>query len=258
MKVTFLTECNAEIGFGHITRIFSIAYEYKIQGNSVELIVDGDEKLVKSFNQSFKIVFMDWIKSDIELLKIKIKKSDFIVIDSYSMSYSLFRRITLNKKFLFIDDVHRWKHDRGIIVDWTVGVESKYMISNKSADYLVGSIYTPLETNFWKNSKKLFEYLKKIMITFGGGDIRNMSPKIISLIQEKYPNYELNVVIGKSYKNVSEIESITSNYHSLHYYPDANKIKNIMLDSDVAIASGGQTLYELAMAWIAYYCYCTS
>ena len=46
----------------------------KIQGNSVELIVDGDEKLVKSFNQSFKIVFMDWIKSDIELLKIKIKK----------------------------------------------------------------------------------------------------------------------------------------------------------------------------------------
>ena len=47
MKVTFLTECNAEIGFGHITRIFSIAYEYKIQGNSVELIVDGDEKLVK-------------------------------------------------------------------------------------------------------------------------------------------------------------------------------------------------------------------
>ena len=67
---------------------------------------------------------MDWIKSDIELLKIKIKKSDFIVIDSYSMSYSLFRRITLNKKFLFIDDVHRWKHDRGIIVDWTVGVES--------------------------------------------------------------------------------------------------------------------------------------
>ena len=84
------------------------------------------------------------------------------------------------------------------------------------------------------------------MITFGGGDIRNMSPKIISLIQEKYPNCELNVVIGKSYKNVSEIESITSNYHSLHYYPDANKIKNIMLDSDVAIASGGQTLYELA------------
>ena len=85
------------------------------------------------------------------------------------------------------------------------------------------------------------------MITFGGGDIRNMTPKIISFIQEKYPNYVFNIVIGKSYKNIFEIESIASDYHSIYYYPNATKIKNIMLDSDIAIASGGVTLYELAM-----------
>jgi UDP-2,4-diacetamido-2,4,6-trideoxy-beta-L-altropyranose hydrolase len=32
----------------------------------------------------------------------------------------------------------------------------------------------------------------------------------------------------------------------LEYYPDAAGMKNVMLESDIAISAGGQTLYELA------------
>ena len=84
------------------------------------------------------------------------------------------------------------------------------------------------------------------MITFGGGDIRNMTPKIMLYIKEYYPNINLNVIIGKSYTNIKEIERVASPNTNLIYFPDATKIKNIMVKSDIAVASGGITLYELA------------
>ena len=55
MYIIFLTECNDKVGFGHIIRVFSIAYEYKKQGHKIEIIVDGDDKLIKNFNECFNI-----------------------------------------------------------------------------------------------------------------------------------------------------------------------------------------------------------
>jgi len=73
-------------------------------------------------------------------------------------------------------------------------------------------------------------------------------PKIwlLKLLNKEYPVLKKNIIIGKAFHNVREIEKEIDNNTNLIYGPDAGEIKEIMLESDIAISAGGQTLYELA------------
>jgi spore coat polysaccharide biosynthesis predicted glycosyltransferase SpsG len=93
---------------------------------------------------------------------------------------------------------------------------------------------------------KLVDILETAMITFGGADVCNLTPKVLKLLVDAYPQLNKKVVIKKGFQNTSEIEAIKNHNTELIYYPDAAEMKKVMLESDVAISSGGQTLYELA------------
>jgi spore coat polysaccharide biosynthesis predicted glycosyltransferase SpsG len=54
------------------------------------------------------------------------------------------------------------------------------------------------------------------------------------------------VIIAKSFQNTAEIERLKDGNTELIYYPNAAEMKKVMLESDIAISAGGQTLYELA------------
>ena len=113
--------------------------------------------------------------------------------------------------------------------------------------YLLGVGYAPLRREFWDvPEKSIRDNLEIVMITFGGADIRNLTPKVLKLLVDTYPKLFKKVIIGKGFCNTAEIEELKDKNTELIYYPNAAEMKKIMLESDVAISAGGQTLYELA------------
>lgn len=89
----------------------------------------------------------------------------------------------------------------------------------------------------------------KILIYFnyyGGNDLRNLTPKILELLNKNFPNVNKKVIISNSFNNVSEIEALKNEHVDLIYSPNSKKMLNSMLDVDLAISASGQTLYELA------------
>ena len=96
--------------------------------------------------------------------------------------------------------------------------------------------------------KKLRKKIESIMITLGGDDARNTTPKILELLTNNYPKLNKRVVVAKAFNNanIKEIEKLKDNRTELIYNPNAEKMKRIMLESDIAISAGGQTIYELA------------
>jgi spore coat polysaccharide biosynthesis predicted glycosyltransferase SpsG len=113
--------------------------------------------------------------------------------------------------------------------------------------YLLGTKYIPLRKEFWDvPEKEIKKELKSIMITFGGDDMRNMTPSVLKFFVEMYPDLEKKVVIGKGFQNINEILQVVDRNTEVFYFPDAQKMKEIMLTSDLAVSAGGQTLYELA------------
>jgi UDP-2,4-diacetamido-2,4,6-trideoxy-beta-L-altropyranose hydrolase len=107
--------------------------------------------------------------------------------------------------------------------------------------------YAPLRKEFRDApAKEIFNNLETVMVTFGGADICDLTPKVLKLLVDAYPQLKKKVVAGRSFENTAEIETVKDSNTELVYYPDAAEMKKVMLESDIAISAGGQTLYELA------------
>ena len=71
-------------------------------------------------------------------------------------------------------------------------------------------------------------------------------PKIVKFLKVNYPVLRKDIIIGNAFGNIDAIKREVDKNTNLIYFPDTKKTKDIMLRSDIAISSGGQTLYELA------------
>jgi len=246
MKVFIITEGSKNIGFGHVTRCISLYQAFEEREVMSEFIVNGDdsiENLLK--NKNYQI--FNWIEEGSKIFEL-IKEADICIIDSYLADISFYENLSnLVKVPVYIDDTKRLDYPRGIVINGNIYAKELDYPEKDGITYLLGSKYIPLRKEFWEvPEKEIKEKVESIMITFGGDDMRNMTSKILKFLRKNYPSLKKNVIIGKAFQNTDEIEREVDENTNLIYFPDAEKMKEIMLASDIAISTGGQTLYELA------------
>lgn len=246
MKTFILTEGGKNIGFGHITRSISLYQAFEDKGITPEFIVNEDESILDSLSDKRYRVF-NWVKEKDYLFNY-IKNADIVIIDSYLAKRDIYNRISkLVKVPVYIDDGKRLNYPKGIVINSAICAEELDYPKNNGITYLLGAKYTPLRKEFWKvPEKEIKKEIKSVMVTFGGDDMHNITPRVLKLLIEEFPGLEKNVVIGRSFKNIKEIENLKDNKTKLFYCPNAETMKYIMLESDIAISAAGQTLYELA------------
>ena len=246
MKVCILTEGGKNAGLGHITRCISIYQAFEEVGIRVELIVNGDETVQDRLKGRNCSVF-DWL-DERERLFAAIRDADVVFIDSYLADYDLYEKISdIAKTAVYFDDYLRIKYPKGFVVNGAVFAEQMSYPNRKGVTYLLGVRYAPLRREFWDVPEKCIrDNLEVVMITFGGADIRNLTPEVLKILADTYPQLFKKVIIGSSFRNVAEIERLKDKNTELIYCPDGDEMRKSMLESDVAISAGGQTLYELA------------
>jgi len=246
MKVLIITEGGKNIGFGHLTRCISLYRAFEERGILPEFIVNGDES-VEDLLKDRNCQIFNWIEERSKIFEL-IKGTDAAIVDSYLTDISFYKNLSIIVKIpVYIDDNKRLDYPRGIIVNGSIYAEELDYPNRDGIAYRLGTKYIPLRKEFWEvREKKIKEKVESVMITFGGNDMRNITPKILRLLRENYPNLKKSVIIGKAFQNINEIEREIDKNVNLIYYPDAEKMKEIMLESDIAISASGQTLYELA------------
>lgn len=242
MKVVILTEGGNDKGFGHVARCSSIYQAFVHFNVSVDFIIDGDDS-IKSIINEIDYISHDWL-NDLSI----INEADIVVIDSYLANVEIYNEISKNVSLIVsIDDNNRINYPKGIIVNGTLDVSNMEYIKRDGIKYLVGKDFIPLRNDFWEIPKlKINDDIKNILITMGGNDLRNLIPKILKSLNNNFSEVHIKIIIAKSFNNISEIESLKNNHVELIYSPDSEKMLNLMLNTDLAISSSGQTLYELA------------
>jgi UDP-2,4-diacetamido-2,4,6-trideoxy-beta-L-altropyranose hydrolase len=246
MNVFIITEGGSLIGSGHITRCISIYDAFRERHISPTFVINGDEAGLR-FLRGYKKVVFNWLEEKERLLNL-INNADIAVVDSYLADASFYNHISdIVRVPVYIDDTMRIDYPRGIVVNGTIYAEKFNYPKKKNVTYLLGSKYIPLRKEFRDMpEKENKEKIKTVMITFGGEDIRNLTPDVLKIISDNFPEYSKLVIIGSCFKNIELIKSVKDKNTSLIYSPYANKMKETMLRSDIAISAGGQTLYELA------------
>jgi UDP-2,4-diacetamido-2,4,6-trideoxy-beta-L-altropyranose hydrolase len=247
-RLSVLTEGGKVFGFGHITRCLSIVKYFDKYGVSIEFIVDGDDSILLML-KDYSFVLIDWL-NDKSVLQ-KIKKSTFILIDSLRVTDGHIQEIQkLGANVIYIDDDKRHNFlDKGFVLDWTILSDNKnyFLPKKKGVTYLLGSKYTPLRVEF-KNIEKVStsKQIQNILVSFGGSDVRNLTPTVLATLNKNFPYLKKYIVIGTGFINNDSIKLHQDKNTTLVYNADAKKMASLMQESDIAISSGGQTLYELA------------
>ncbi len=246
MKIFFLTEGGANIGLGHITRCLSLYQAFEEKEIKPQFIINGDAA-VKEIVENMDSVLFNWLEDVGRLYEI-IKGADITFIDSYLAHFEVYKKISeMSKIGVYMDDNNRFDYPKGFVLNTTLYANRDIYSQKSDVTYLLGSGYTPLRKDFWEvPEKEIGERVKDIMLTFGGDDSKRVTPRVLKFLVENYPHLSKKVVIGRGFKNADEIEVAKDRKTKVVYYPDAEKMKDLLISSDIAISAGGQTLYEIA------------
>ncbi|MFA7289248.1 MAG: bifunctional UDP-2,4-diacetamido-2,4,6-trideoxy-beta-L-altropyranose hydrolase/GNAT family N-acetyltransferase [Melioribacteraceae bacterium] len=252
IKVAIITEGFKKTGYGHITRCLSLYQGFDKSIFAPLLVVNGDKGAEELLNKSNYRIF-DWLKHSEPVIDL-LNAYDIAIIDSYLAKENFYKALLKNITIpVYIDDNKRIVYPAGIIVNGTIGSEHfNYPRKGKNSEkgrkeYLLGSKYIPLRKEFWATTeRKIRKEIKTILITFGGQDVRNLSPKILKMLKKEYPDTKKIVVVGSGTANLKTLDKLKDSKTEIHSVVSAAKMRSLMKKSDLAISAAGQTLYELA------------
>ena len=246
--LTIVTEGGMTFGFGHITRCLSISHQFKKYGYKIDFIINGDNSLNNLLQDEDFIIF-DWEKNLDKLLSLL--DSSIILIDSIEIPDEQIKAIeNKNIPIIFIDDEKRRNIlNSGFVIDWTVLSDKQNYFNPKknNVTYFLGSKFTPLRDDF-SNAflNPIKNNIQNILISFGGSDVRNLTPKVLRLLNNNYPDLTKNIIIGNGFSNIEEVENLKTKNVNFIFNATSQDMIRFMQTCDLAISAGGQTLYELA------------
>ena len=251
MKTLIFTEGGSKNGYGHIARCSSLYLELEKRGIDVEFIIHGDEQIKEVLgNKNYRLE--NWLEMD--YLLNKDIQNTCCIVDSYKAESKLYYYISNHSlKLLSIDDYNRINYPKGIVVNPSIYTDELDYAINNNVTYLLGKDYIILREAFNQNhSKEVNSEIKEILIILGGSDIRNLTPKILDILKSDCPHIRKNVVLGKGYANVEDINKLADTNTRLYFNLNDEAMRNLMINSDIAITAAGQSIYELIRAGIPF------
>lgn len=246
MKVSIITEGFYDTGYGHITRCLSL-YQAFIERNIIPtLYINGDDEC-KSFIPETKYEIFDWLNNQDGLLD-KVKGSEIIIIDSYLASLDLYEKVAACTTFpIYIDDYMRLDYPEGTVLNGSINAEHLKYPSLAGRNYLLGPKYIPLRKDFWQSREKQIKSdIQSVLITFGGQDLSNLTPRILRFLVRNQPELNKKIIVGGGFKNLDLIYEAKDMNTEIYNSPSSAEMMRVMFESDIAISAAGQTIYELA------------
>lgn len=259
LKVAFRTHGGSKIGMGHLMRCLALANAFP-DDILISFITESDEMGLRVIKESGYKVFSfstNSVQEELNFLKEIIKNNiDILITDSYKIDQEYLKELkNVVKRLVSIHDFTPFPFPSDLVINGNVyAPDLEYESYSGDTKFLLGTRYLLMRDEFIGLSGRIVnKEVKNILITVGGGDHLNLTPRIITSLDRlkesslNVGNLHIDIVIGPAFNNTSSIiKSLrkTNIEMSLHF--NVNKISNLMLKSDLAVSAGGSTLYELA------------
>ncbi len=193
-----------------------------------------------------------------------------LLVDKYNLTSEYFDSLKdFVSKVAFIDDLNSMDCSADVIINGNINATSLgYRKLFQDQRLFLGTAFTLLRNEFRMVSKREVRKLAngedmtteikhqsneksypvpEIMITTGGADPYNCTGKFLEILlgHQRTAGMIYNVVITSGFIHRDKIQVIAEKNSNVNLYVNINCISEIMLRSDLAISSGGSTLYEL-------------
>lgn len=182
----------------------------------------------------------------------------WLALDGYHFSESYRAKVRNGgARLLLIDDLGDCAPYRcDIVLNDNPQASALYNLSGSQTRFLLGPRYALLRREFpdfrrkksQRNPPDVPDRARRILLTFGGADSGNVTLTVVQALQQlRDLTIEITVVVGASNPHRRSLqEAVDSSPHSARMLLNVNNMPELMSQSDLAIAAGGGTCYELA------------
>ena len=255
---------NHKIGGGHLKRFLNLYKSIKINSKKI-LVIQTQKKYHRTIknlsDKNIKIFFLEKFADNKEFELLKKLNADH---ENITFIFDLCNRLKLkNKKILFkyfkdihflnkiflIDSTYKEKIINRINKKFINGIITPYLENKvfKYKNHFYGLKYFIFDPSAKIGNKNIKE-IKKILISFGNSDPKNISKFVLENIVRLDHQKDINVVIGPLFKNqlIIDLKRLQENniFHNIKLLNNKNKISDQLNWCDLAIVSCGLTKYE--------------
>lgn len=238
--VLFKTKGGHKEGMGDVTSSIALAEEFRNQGFDVRFIINDNKSVIDLVSGKH---FEYAVASEAEEIKdcLRGKRFDITILNQLNTPE---------------DDVLLFRSRSSMLVtieDTGIGAQLAdlrfnvlYPIDNSISDFK----FIPLASVFQDKHhirKPVKEKVKNIVVTQGGSDTYGFTPKIIKALYPVHADIDINVVIGPNFLHNDRLnDAVGSSPRTFNVIKGSKDISGLMLEADMAISAGGNTLFELA------------
>ena len=258
--VVFRADADARIGTGHLMRCLALGQAWQDDGGEVHFVTAcPSERLLKLLRGESFIVHpleynyscpLDWRTTEQVLAG---NSDSWLALDGYHFD-SAYQQRAKDAGFplLVMDDLAALPHYYAdIVLNQNIQANSSDYHCESYTKLLLGPKYVLLRREFlqWRDWQRTIpEVARKVLVTLGGGDPENVTLKIIAALQQTdVKELEATVVVGDTNPHLDDLRSIVSESRvPITLLSQVGNMPEVIASTDVAIAAGGTTSWELA------------
>lgn len=243
-----------QLGLGHVYRMRELATKLRQQEINSLFLVNDNPKVINLLNSfDISVLRRDYtyeeekrkINSLLSRYNIKIIISDLL---EYSNVYIKFLKTLNIPKVTFHE--HATNDDfSDLLVNYNT-FEGSLSNLNLNNSKCLGPKFCILPSSITPNTNSIKKKVDNILITFGGSDPCNFSSRVVKIL-DAHKNAligisKITLHLGIENKEKEYIEGLISE-SSLHFeiLSNVKDFSSVMRANDMAICSGGNTMYEL-------------
>jgi len=123
-----------------------------------------------------------------------------------------------------------------------------YRALNGDTRFLLGPEYAILRRELWEvPSRAAHDSVRTILVTFGGADPHRLTLSVLDVLDEMPESFVMAAMLGPFFERRTEVDVLAQrSLHTISVVWAADSVRQLMVEADVAVSAGGQTLYELA------------
>ena len=276
--ICFRVDASIQIGSGHVERCLTLSKalneqgikihficrdhnghmedRIKSEGFEITMLSSADEYLVEpDFKHENKSSLgASWELDAHDTSKVLSKLNPiWLIVDHYAIDVSWEKAVksSTGVKIMAIDGLANRNHDCDMLLDQTYSLDGEKRWNNLIPSYcklLSGAQYAILRPEFIKEKRELRQRtgaIKRILISFGGVDMNNLTSKALeAILLSNCKNILVDIVIGKNHPNLADLKLRCEDLNYVNLHIQTSQIAKLMSLADLSIGAGGMMIWE--------------
>jgi len=249
-RIGFRVDSSEQLGLGHLMRCLALADSmnrcdtfFWVNGFSSAL------KIMQDRRHCYTVPELD-IQHEIDFVVSEITRNqiDVLVVDFLHYSEDYIERLKHSgvKLISFYEQKHSCAYS-DLVINCNAFKDFGDHKCNTSDVNCLGPSYVILRETIRKlEPVNVSEEVKRVLISMGGSDPKGVTLKVARALKLLSNNMEIVVHMGPAFRYRAEfLDLFGRGYGSFVLKEDVPELAHLMVNSDIAVASGGNTMYEL-------------